>query len=108
MHPYKIIGEPCDADFVLATMQYGHFDWTKRMLDSIACSTRRMQIVLLDQGSSEADWERTVEYAGSRTGPALVESPGRYGAYGEQSGSRRIRLRFEVLRRDARGTREGG
>ncbi len=74
MHPYKIIGEPYGADFVLATMQHGHFDWTKKMLDSVSCATRRIQIVLLDQGSPEADWESTVEYARSRQDMVLLRS----------------------------------
>lgn len=75
MHQYEVIGEPRqDSDFVLATMQYGHFDWTKKMLDSVSCATRRIQIVLLDQGSSVADYRDTLEYVRGRQDIVLLRS----------------------------------
>jgi len=71
----EVIGKPLDsANIVLAVLQYGHFLWTKSMLDSVKSRDWEVQLVLLDQGSPEEDWNKTTEYQKTREDLILLRS----------------------------------
>ena len=73
MEIYGEVGR--DTDILVGTMQHQHFDWTRQMLDSISSENWKVQIVLLDQGSSGGEWAETLGYWKKNPSLILMRTP---------------------------------